>query len=165
MIIHKSYLTNIDISQILRVITIRNHIAHKGLTNISSELSDPSHSIRQVLLLNSVLGDAKIQIKYTGDKKEINDSFKKKYKSYLKIWIYRDHTVSIDINLFYGDKEDEDTFLNMIDLIEEKRRKQDKLFNKDMHLKVRFNKFDKGLIAYWEQGKLKNMKNKKQIVK
>lgn len=151
---HKSWLKNIDIEKVLKVIHSRNKIAHKGVIKLN--LSDPKDYIQQVVLLNDALLKVMVQLEYSPQKQEIVSEFNKKFDTYPVVWIYKNHVVYCVVTIYSDTKSNPISMKAMADTISETRKMHDRFFDPKKHLVVEYKEFigDK-IIGRWSNNKLK----------
>lgn len=156
LVIHDSWLRDIDMEKIKIAIEARNKIAHGETVIVVDRYAQTDwatvfsnvRSLVEALTRASILSEASSEIKQMAN--EIHAT----YETYPTIWVHKHHRVSADIILYSGDSRDEATFNSMADKLSQKRREQDTRFIPENHLTIDFYEFPKKRFARWKNNQV-----------
>lgn len=156
LVIHDSWLRDIDMEKIKVAIEARNKIAHGETVIVVDRYAqtDWTAVFSDVRSLIDALTGASILTEASSEIKEMANEIHATYKTYPTIWVHKHHRVSSDVILYSGDGRDETTLISMADKLSKKRCKQDARFSPKNHLTIDFYEFPKKRFARWENNRV-----------
>lgn len=159
LVIHESWLRDIDFAKIELAIKARNKIAHGSTVEVDDRYMgvDWPAVFKNVEALIKALTDATLLIDKDPEIKNITDDFYKKYSTYPTIWLHRHHKMTCEIMLYYGDDRADERLQDMATFLGTQRTTQDRRFIAKDHLIVNFVQFPSNVFAKWKSGKVERM--------
>jgi hypothetical protein len=160
--LHESYLQDIDLDKILKVIGWRNDVVHKTgkLPNVSDDiLEDHILSVRSLVRM---LAERRDNIAASTDLERIRAALRAKHPgaiSYPQIWLKARHRVRMSIVVFLGGSKpgEPSPETRLQDLVAESvnlLRERDGRFDGAKHLTIHFRTFDEKSLAWFQHGNL-----------
>jgi hypothetical protein len=161
LVIHKSWLRDIDFDKIKIAIEARNKIAHGETVNVADRYSntDWDNIFINIRSLIDALTRAAILTNASAEIKAMAEQLKDAYNTYPTIWVHRQHRVSVEIVLYSGDPTDEQSLAAMANNLSQKRAEQDTRFSAGRHLTVDFYEYPKEHYARWRAGSITFINN------
>ena len=156
LVIHDSWLRDIDMEKIKTAIEARNKIAHGETVTVVDRYAQTDwtvvfsnvRSLIDALTRASILAEASTEIKQMANEIHTN------YRTYPAIWVHTYHRVSAEIILYSGDSRDEATFNAIARNLSQKRQEQDTRFIPKNHLTIDFYEFPKKRFARWKNNRV-----------
>lgn len=161
LVIHDSWLRDIDMEKIKVAIEARNKIAHGKTVSVVDRYAqtDWAAVFSDVRSLIDALTGASILTEASSEIKEMANEFHATYKTYPTIWVHKHHRVSSDVTLYSGDSRDEATLNSMAKKLSQKRYEQDPRFKPENHLTIDFYEFPKKRFARWKNNRVNFIAN------
>lgn len=156
LVIHESWLRDIDMLKIKTAIEARNKIAHGETVSVTDRYAqtDWKSVFSNIRSLIEALTNASILAEASSEIKEMAKEIQKTYNLYPTIWVHSQHRVSSDIILYSGDKRDENTLMMMAANLSNIRKEQDDRFQAERHLTIDFYEFPKKHFARWKANEI-----------
>ena len=156
--LHESYLQNIDLDKVLKVVKWRNGVIHKTgrlPSNIPEDILE--RGISAVLSLSRLLAERRDNVIATPELRKIKEALKQKTKmGWPQIWLESGHRVRIDLELF--SRSDSINYREQLDtLVEESSEKlkaRDPRFDPGKHLTIYIKSIFDGSTVWFRNGSL-----------
>jgi hypothetical protein len=154
--IHGSWLRSINFPKVMTAIRARNKIAHGETVRVIDLFGDVNWDevFKNIRALINALRRATLLVDSRDEIKAIGQEFNKKFNTYPSIWINPSHNVSCEVTLYYDNKRDDESLMEMINSIGCYRSQQDARFKVARNLRVTFYDIEKKIIAIWTNGTL-----------
>lgn len=158
--LHESYLEDIDLDKVLKVVGWRNDVVHKTGKLPDAREEVLTDHIWAVVELVRLLAERRDNIAASPELKRITDTLRKKYEgeiSYALIWLKPSHRVRMDIVMYSGGSNEPDFRARVEKLVADSAkllRERDSRFDEHKHLTIHFRTFTENTLGWFHYGRL-----------
>ncbi|MBI3013738.1 MAG: hypothetical protein HYY65_01435 [Candidatus Tectomicrobia bacterium] len=158
--LHESYLADVDLDKVLRVVRWRNDVVHKSGRVFETREELLRDSIWAVVSLVQLLAERRDDIEASPELRKVTEALRERHHeliSYSLVWLRPRHSVRMDVMLYSSAVEKEELREKLEKVATEAAellKLRDPRFERDLHLTIHFKTFPETTVAWFRFGRL-----------